>query len=257
MKRIRSIAVFGVFTLVAFAATAFGASKPELSLPKVHTHARVIGSGKNRSLLIESMSIAHDPDVNVRISCGGCPRYRSPLPRVTKPSARVTRYLGLEWIIHAERHVQVLVTQLGAIGRYMILGVELPFRKRSLAAQSSGCLNGQRQRVACSTPEAEKQPAIPQGELFEETAGGETGTWADYTNASGEGPLIHSGQTVQVSCRVEGLPVEDGDPWWYRIATSPWNGSYYASADAFYNNGQTSGSLHGTPFYDPRVQVCK
>ncbi|MFD7836176.1 hypothetical protein [Streptomyces sp. NPDC059761] len=24
-----------------------------------------------------------------------------------------------------------------------------------------------------------------------------------------------------------------GDGWWYRIATSPWNGSYYAAANAF------------------------
>ena len=36
----------------------------------------------------------------------------------------------------------------------------------------------------------------------------------------------------------------------------PWNDSYYASADAFYNNGQTSGSLNGTPFVDPSVPVC-
>jgi len=34
------------------------------------------------------------------------------------------------------------------------------------------------------------------------------------------------------------------------------NGGYYASADAFYNNGQTSGSLHGTPFVDNNVPNC-
>jgi hypothetical protein len=28
------------------------------------------------------------------------------------------------------------------------------------------------------------------------------------------------------------------------------------SADAFYNNGATSGSLHGTPFVDPAVANC-
>lgn len=44
--------------------------------------------------------------------------------------------------------------------------------------------------------------------------------------------------------------------WWYRIASSPWNSSYYVSADAFYNNGRTSGSLSGTPFVDPAVRGC-
>jgi hypothetical protein len=55
---------------------------------------------------------------------------------------------------------------------------------------------------------------------------------------------------------VPGLRVQDGNTWWYRIATSPWNGAYYASADAFYNNGQTSGTLVGTPYVDPAVPDC-
>ena len=42
----------------------------------------------------------------------------------------------------------------------------------------------------------------------------------------------------------------------YRIASAPWSGSYYVSADAFYNNGQTSGSLVGTPFVDSNVPNC-
>ena len=77
------------------------------------------------------------------------------------------------------------------------------------------------------------------------------------SNAGGnEGPSIPSNDTVQIACKVTGFKVEDGDTWWYRIASSPWNGSYYGSADAFYNNGQTSGSLHGTPFVDPNVPNC-
>ena len=58
------------------------------------------------------------------------------------------------------------------------------------------------------------------------------------------------------SDKVQGFAVADGDTWWYRIASSPWNGAYYASADAFYNNGRTSGSLHGTPFVDNAVPNC-
>jgi hypothetical protein len=61
---------------------------------------------------------------------------------------------------------------------------------------------------------------------------------------------------VQIACRLTGFRVADGNTWWYRIATSPWNGAFYASADAFYNNGSMSGSLIGTPFVDTRVPPC-
>ena len=84
-----------------------------------------------------------------------------------------------------------------------------------------------------------------------------THTWTNYSNAGGnQGPSIATSQTVQIACKVTGFRVADGDTWWYRIASSPWSGAYYASADAFYNNGQTSGSLHGTPFVDNAVPSC-
>ncbi|MGZ6973528.1 MAG: hypothetical protein ACXVKQ_06305 [Acidimicrobiia bacterium] len=90
-----------------------------------------------------------------------------------------------------------------------------------------------------------------------ETVGGVTNTWSNYANAGGtQGPAIQSNQTVAVSCRVQGLAVADGNNWWYRISTSPWSNSFYASADAFYNNGRTSGSLIGTPFVDPAIATC-
>jgi hypothetical protein len=90
-----------------------------------------------------------------------------------------------------------------------------------------------------------------------ETAGGVTNTWTNYSNAGGTGgPRISKSQTVQVACRIQGFAVGDGNTWWYEIASSPWNDTYYASADAFYNNGRTSGSLAGTPFVDTAVSVC-
>ncbi len=90
-----------------------------------------------------------------------------------------------------------------------------------------------------------------------ETPGGVTHTWTNYSNAGGyEGAQIPAYQTVQIACKLPGFAVADGDTWWYRIASSPWNGAYYASADAFYNNGQTSGSLHGTPFVNGAVNDC-
>ena len=89
---------------------------------------------------------------------------------------------------------------------------------------------------------------------WSETVGGVTRTWTNYTNAGGnQGPSIQTTQTVQVACKVQGFTVADGDKWWYQIVSSPWNGAYYASPDAFYNNGQTSGGLAGTPFVDNNV----
>lgn len=92
---------------------------------------------------------------------------------------------------------------------------------------------------------------------WSETVGGPSHTWTDYANAGGnEGPTIPTGQPVQIACKLPGFRVADGDTWWYRIASAPWNGEFYVSADAFYNNGQTSGSLHGTPYVDQAVADC-
>ena len=112
-----------------------------------------------------------------------------------------------------------------------------------------------------TTPEAPitSTPAPPQPPpaAYFETTGGVTHTWTNYTNAGGnEGPSIPSNATVQIACKLTGFRVEDGNTWWYRIASGPWSGSFYASADAFYNNGETSGSLKGTPFVDPGIPDC-
>lgn len=111
-----------------------------------------------------------------------------------------------------------------------------------------------------STPGPDPDPTPDPGpapQTSSETAGGDTHTWTNYTNAGGyEGPTIARGVTVQIACKLSGFPVANGNTWWYRIAQSPWNGSYYASADAFYNNGQTSGPLAGTPYVDANVRNC-
>ncbi|MGE0879830.1 MAG: hypothetical protein AB7L13_16335 [Acidimicrobiia bacterium] len=100
-------------------------------------------------------------------------------------------------------------------------------------------------------------PTVAKPATRPETAGGVANTWTNYGNAGGQaGQQIAKGATVQISCRVEGFRVSNGNPWWYRIASSPWNNGFYVSADAFYNNGQTSGSLVGTPWVDPAVPLC-
>ena len=81
-------------------------------------------------------------------------------------------------------------------------------------------------------------------------------TWTNPYNAGGyEGPTVANGQTIQVSCRLQGSRVQDGNTWWYKIASSPWSDQYSVSADAFYNNGQTSGNLNGV-YVDPNVATC-
>jgi hypothetical protein len=108
----------------------------------------------------------------------------------------------------------------------------------------------------CASAPPPPPPPAPAAS-WAETAGGVAHTWTNYTNAGGtEGPSIAGGQTVAIACKLPGFRVADGNTWWYRIASSPWNNSYYVSADAFYNNGSTSGSLHGTPFVDPAVADC-
>jgi len=100
-------------------------------------------------------------------------------------------------------------------------------------------------------------PAPAPAPTYAETVGGPTNTWTNYSNAGGnQGPTIATHQTVQIACTVQGFRVADGNTAWYRIASSPWNSQYYASADAFYNNGATSGSLAGTPFVDPKIPSC-
>lgn len=100
-------------------------------------------------------------------------------------------------------------------------------------------------------------PTTATPQTYPQVAGGYANTWSDYRSAGGTpGPGIHGGSTVHMACRLEGFRVSNGNTWWYRIAQAPWNHAFYATADAFYNNGQTSGSLLGTPYVDTAVPLC-
>jgi serine/threonine protein kinase len=118
--------------------------------------------------------------------------------------------------------------------------------------------------VACLTlanPATSRSPFRSPGThgavTYSETVGAGAYTWNDYFQANGvQGQRISAGQTVQVSCRVRGYQVQDGNPWWYRIASPPWNNNFYASADDFRNNGKDSGSSYESSLVDFNVPAC-
>src|ERR1039457_5160326 len=116
---------------------------------------------------------------------------------------------------------------------------------------------GQPQPAGPNMPAPPPANAPPPPATYSETVGGKAHTWTNYSDAGGsEGATIAAYATVQISFKIQGFKVQDGNTWWYRIASSPWNNNFYVSADAFYNNGRTSGSLIGTPFADPNVPDC-
>jgi hypothetical protein len=82
-----------------------------------------------------------------------------------------------------------------------------------------------------------------------------TPSWSDYTTGAGaQGTTLAGQEGVQVSCRVSGRQLAEGNDTWYRIASSPWNNAYYAFAGAFWN-GAASGAT-SKPAYDPAVPPC-
>jgi hypothetical protein len=125
------------------------------------------------------------------------------------------------------------------------------------SGQEVGNRDSRRYRVDNATDSAPPGPPPSSTTTYAETTGGAANTWSDYTTAGGtRGQGLYSNQTIQIACKVQGFVVADGNPWWYRIASSPWSNGFYVTADAFYNNGQTDGSLQGTPFVDPAVPLC-
>lgn len=95
------------------------------------------------------------------------------------------------------------------------------------------------------------------GKTWTETTFSGSKTFANFVDAGNpQGVALSPGQAVQVFCRVEGFAVADGDKWWYRIAPSPWNGRYYASADNFYNTPKPTGKPDNGVIVDKRVSLC-
>ncbi len=107
-------------------------------------------------------------------------------------------------------------------------------------------------------PVVDARAAAAAHRTFAEITGGSSHTWSDAQDAGGiAGPQIRSHETVEIRCRLAGWKVPDGNVWWYRIASRPWDGRFYVTGDAFYNGDKPRGSLARTPFYDPRIPICQ
>lgn len=75
-------------------------------------------------------------------------------------------------------------------------------------------------------PPPNPSPAPQPPATYAETVGGNAHTWTNYTNAGGyEGPTIPAYTTVEIACKLSGFRVQDGNTWWYQIASTPWNPS--------------------------------
>ncbi|HEX4669257.1 MAG TPA: hypothetical protein VH275_04700 [Solirubrobacterales bacterium] len=234
------------------------------ALPRVTTRAEVLPPS---SLLIETISVFHERGLHTRVRCiGQCKRFRSRPPRETFPNATETRFVDVEWIVPKSRRIEVQVNREGGNGRFLVLDVLKPISERKLVVIRNGCLDSVGHHVSCPESAQDEGGGGSQNDggrseetarTYAETAGGEAHPWTDYKSGGGTpGQVIQGGETVQVSCRVRGLEVHDGNTWWYRLASNPWNNGYYVSADAFYNEARTTGPLAGTPFVDEGVPEC-
>lgn len=81
-------------------------------------------------------------------------------------------------------------------------------------------------------------------------------TFTDYANASGPGSILAFAQDVEIACKVYDPSVASTSPggYWYRIASPPWDGHFYAVANTFLNGDPPAGPY--THFYDPKVPDC-
>jgi hypothetical protein len=171
--------------------------------------------------------------------------------------------------IYRDKRITVRVGTIAAATLILVAGANAAYLvQRYLSHQPPASLAAGRSRSTppsgrsgsslSPTPSATRTVSSSPGpNSYAEFAGADIHTWTDYSDAGGKpGPDVAPRTRVEVSCRIPGLRVSDGDTWWYRIASPPWDNRFYASADPFYNNGKTSGSLIDTPRVDGMVPLC-
>ncbi|MFD3719806.1 hypothetical protein [Streptomyces sp. NPDC058674] len=107
-------------------------------------------------------------------------------------------------------------------------------------------------------PPATTAPAVPPTRHTVREQSGRHGSPAFLNphNASGVGITVPAHAWVDIECRIyaPGIRSAEPDNWWYRIASSPWNGRYYAVGNTFMN-GDAPGQNPPTNT-DWSVPVC-
>jgi hypothetical protein len=99
-----------------------------------------------------------------------------------------------------------------------------------------------------AAPTTAPPPTAPPGPTRTERQGSlGADTFLDPANASSKGPRVEAWAYVEVACKVHAPQIESANPdgYWYRLASAPWNGLYYAVANTFWNS-----DVPGQPPYD-------
>lgn len=101
-------------------------------------------------------------------------------------------------------------------------------------------------------PAPAPSPAGPAQVYVEQQGSLGANTFTNPYNASGMGPKVPPYGYVEVSCKLYAPQIASANPdgYWYRIHSSPWNDSYYAVANTFWN-GDVPGQkpyVHNTDF---------
>jgi hypothetical protein len=110
--------------------------------------------------------------------------------------------------------------------------------------------------AAVVTPPVVTPPTPTSVRTYTEQAGtAGSPTFLNPVNAGGPGPRIPAMSNVEVFCKVYAPQIASVNPdgYWYKVATAPWSGSYFAPANNFWN-GDVPGVkpyIHNTDFAVP------
>lgn len=157
------VAVIGtVLVVLGSGISQSAAAVSVVPLPAISVHSSAIRFGHRRVLLVTSILLENIEGVRPTITCGRCKRIHAVL-RESRPTAASKRYVGVDWLVPANRHILVEVTHAGRIGRYLLLGVGV---RGALVYKDVGCLAPTRAiRIACprTAPTVQKEGAVAGG----------------------------------------------------------------------------------------------
>jgi len=148
----------------------------------------------------------------------------------------------------------LLVRIAGAIAALVVIGGVLT---AVVLTHTNGGQAGQPTPSPVGSPHPSSPPHAA-GKTYTEQGDNKNGsiTFTDPHHPTVTGAKIDYMQRVQVSCKVYAVPPDMTsaypDGYWYRIASSPWNNSYYAIANTFLNGDSINGpTVHNTDYSVP------